>query len=270
MLNRIFISSDIEGTCGIAHWDETEIGKVDYDPFRRQMTREVTAACEGAVAGGSDGVFVKDAHDSARNLITTELPEGIQIFRGWGSDVHSMVSGLDASFSGLILTGYHSPSNTDGNPLAHTMNTQNTSVRLNGIQMSEMMMNIYAAAMYDVPALMITGDEGVCEMAKRLCPHIHTVPVNRGCGNGTISIHPADAVKRIRETAERAVAEGLRDPERFHIDLPNSFDVEIEYRHHSSARRAGFYPGARQIAPRTVRYSSDAYMDVLRFLLFCL
>ena len=39
MLNRIYISSDIEGTCGIANWDETEHGKSEYDPFRRQMTR---------------------------------------------------------------------------------------------------------------------------------------------------------------------------------------------------------------------------------------
>lgn len=38
MLNRIFLSADIEGTCGIAHWDETELGKPDYEPFRHQMT----------------------------------------------------------------------------------------------------------------------------------------------------------------------------------------------------------------------------------------
>ena len=46
MLNRIFLSADIEGTCGIAHWNETELGKPDYEPFRHQMTREVAAACE--------------------------------------------------------------------------------------------------------------------------------------------------------------------------------------------------------------------------------
>ncbi len=270
MLNRIFVSADIEGTCGIAHWDETELGKPDYEPFRRQMTREVAAACEGAFAGGSDGVFVKDAHDSARNLIPDELPEGIQLFRGWGSDIHSMVSGLDASFSGLILTGYHSSSNTDDNPLSHTMNLQNTSVRINGIQASEMLINTYAAALYDVPVLMITGDTGVCEAAKRISPHIYTVPVNTGCGNGSISIHPAEAVRRIRDTAEKAVREGLRSPERFHVDLPNKFDVEVEYRLHSLARRASFYPEVRQIGPRTVRFSTDAYYDVLRFFLFCL
>ena len=139
MMSRIYISADIEGTCGIAHWDETEIGKPDYEPFRRQMTAEVRAACEGAQAGGSDGVYIKDAHDSARNLIPSELPEGIQLFRGWGSDLHSMVSGLDASFSGVIFTGYHSSSNTDTSPLAHTMNLGNTSVRINGIQASEML-----------------------------------------------------------------------------------------------------------------------------------
>ena len=80
MLDRIFISSDIEGTCGICHWDETELGKADYEPFRRQMTAEVRAACEGAFAGGCDDILIKDAHDSARNLLPAELPQGVQIF----------------------------------------------------------------------------------------------------------------------------------------------------------------------------------------------
>ncbi len=270
MLNRIFISADIEGTCGIAHWDETEQGKQGYELFRRQMTCEVAAACEGAQAGGSDDVLVKDAHDSARNLLTDELPENVSIFRGWGSDVHSMVSGLDASFAGVMFTGYHSSSNTDTSPLCHTMNLDNVSVKINGIQASELVINAFAAAMYDVPVLMVTGDLGVCEQAKRLNPHIFTVPVQKGRGNGTVSIHPKEAVRRIRETAEQAVREGIEHPERFVIDMPNKFDVEIEYVKHFRARRAGFYPGAHQIGPRTVRYSSDAYLDVLRFFLFCL
>ena len=137
MLNRIFLSADIEGTCGIAHWDETELGKPDYEPFRHQMTREVAAACEGAFAAGCEDLLIKDAHDSARNLIPSELPERVSIFRGWGSDIHSMMSGIDASFTGAIFTGYHSSSNTDANPLSHTMNLDNVSIRINGIQASE-------------------------------------------------------------------------------------------------------------------------------------
>lgn len=270
MLNRIYISSDIEGTCGIAHWDETELGRGEHEYFRRQMTAEVKAACEGAIAGGGDDVFVKDAHDSGRNLIPTELPESVSIFRAWGSDIHSMVSGLDASFAGVIFTGYHSSSNTDTNPLSHTMNLNNVSIRINGIQASELVINAFAAAHYDVPLLMVTGDVGVCEQAKRLNPNIVTVPVSRGRGNGSISIHPAEAVRRIRAGAEQAVKEGIAHPEKFKIELPNKFDVEVEYVKHANARRASFYPGVRQTGARTVSFSSDAYYEVLRFFMFCL
>lgn len=270
MLDRIFISSDIEGTCGICHWDETELGKTEYEPFRRQMTAEVSAACEGAFAGGCDDILIKDAHDSARNLLPTELPQNIQIFRGWGSDIHSMMSGIDASFAGAIFTGYHSPSNFDTSPLAHTMNTQNCSIKINGIQTSELVINAFVCAMYDVPLLMVAGDVGVCEQAKRLNPNIYTVPVQRGCGNGTISIHPAESVRRYRETAEKAVREGIANPDKFKIDMPNKFDVEVEFVKHAKARRASFYPGVRQTGARSVLFSSDAYYEVLRFFMFCL
>ena len=48
---QIYISADIEGTCGIADWSETERKTMDdYRPFQQQMTREVAAACAGAVA----------------------------------------------------------------------------------------------------------------------------------------------------------------------------------------------------------------------------
>ena len=208
-MKRIFISSDIEGTCGIAHWDETELRKPDHARFARQMTREASAACEGAFAAGADDILIKDAHDSARNLLPEELPEGISIFRGWGSDIHSMMSGIDESFAGCFFTGYHSSSNTDQNPLSHTFNTRNTSIRVNGIQTSEMLMNAYSAALYDVPVLLVTGDLGVCEQAKALLPGVYTVPVSRGRGNGSISIHPAEAVRRIREATGKKVIKAI-------------------------------------------------------------
>ena len=44
-MKKIFISADIEGTSGIAHWNETERTiPHDYDYFAGQMTREVAAA----------------------------------------------------------------------------------------------------------------------------------------------------------------------------------------------------------------------------------
>ena len=42
---KIFISSDMEGTCGIVDWQETDKGKDLYERFAAQMSREVAAAC---------------------------------------------------------------------------------------------------------------------------------------------------------------------------------------------------------------------------------
>ena len=124
---KVFISADIEGTCGITDWAETERCTMDdYKPFQKQMTREVKAACKGALDAGVGEIFLKDAHDSARNIDAAELPECIRILRGWTGDPLSMMSGLDRDDYGAVLfTGYHAWASCPGNPLSHTNNLKN-------------------------------------------------------------------------------------------------------------------------------------------------
>ena len=136
---QIYISADIEGTCGIADWSETERKTMDdYRPFQQQMTREVAAACAGAVAAGAEDILLKDAHDTARNLDPTALPRETRILRGWTGDPLSMMSGLDsAPFGAVLFTGYHAWAACPGNPLSHTMNLGNEYVAINGVRASE-------------------------------------------------------------------------------------------------------------------------------------
>ena len=150
-MKKFYISADIEGTCGIADWSETEPGHPLYDYFARQMSREVAAACEGCFDAGADDVLVRDAHDTARNIRPDMLPERTRIFRGWENHPYSMMSGIDASFAGAIFTGYHSGAGMNTNPLSHTMNCQNNTVKLNGEICSELMMNCLTASMVGVP-----------------------------------------------------------------------------------------------------------------------
>ena len=267
MARKIFLSCDIEGTCGIAHWDETERGKPDYVRFAAQMSKEVQAACEGALAGGAEELLVRDSHDAARNIDPAMLPEQARIFRGWGSDPYSMMSGLDESYAGAMFTGYHSAAGWSGNPLSHTMNTQNVFVKVNGEDTSELMINALTASMFGVPTLMVTGDRMLCEWFQTKVPAAVTVPVNEGVGNGAISIHPEKALRLIREGAEKAMA---LDPKQCLYPMPEHFVAEINYRQHFRARSAGWYPGAKQVDERTVRYESDDWMDVLKFFHFCL
>ena len=260
---KLFISADIEGTAGITLWDETENGHSRYPYFAEQMTREVNAACEGAMAAGCDDILVKDAHDSACNLNPAGLPEEVRIFRGWGSDILSMMAGLEPGYDGVFFTGYHSGAGMDTNPLSHTMNTRNNWVRINGIIAPELMINSLTAAYFGVPVRLVTGDKGLCDWMKAIQPGVETVAVSEGRGRGSISIHPRKAQRLIREAAERAMRKPAAE---CMFPLPDHFRVEISFKEHYRAKNGAGYPGVIQTGPAEVAYEADDWMDALRML----
>lgn len=264
---KLMISADIEGTCGICHWDETEKNHPDYAYFSEQMTREVNAVCEAALESGKvEDILIKDAHDSARNLHPEMLPESIRLLRGWEGAPGGMMAGVKEC-EAVAMTGYHSAAYTDGNPLAHTSNLQNQYVRINGKDASEFMINAYMAAYYHVPVLFLSGDKALCEAARELCPNIVTVPVSEGCGGGSVSLHPGEAVRRIKEGMMEALK---KDLEEYRITLPEHFHVEIEFKEFVRAKKGSYYPGAQRTGSKAVSFDTDDFYEVLRFFLFVL
>ncbi|MDD3748050.1 MAG: M55 family metallopeptidase [Candidatus Bipolaricaulis anaerobius] len=262
---KVYVSADIEGIAGVTHWDETEIGKPGYEAPRRQMAAEVRAACEGAAQAGAREILVKDAHDTGRNLTPADLPPGTELHRGWASHPLAMVEGLDPSFAGLLLVGYHAPAGSVGSPLAHTLSPQLHAVTINDRPASELLLVAHSAAYVGVPLLFVSGDAETCAEAQRLNPHIITTAVKRGVGGATVSVDAGRAVEGIR-TGVTAALTG--DPARCLIALPERFSVGITYRDHPPAYRASFYPGASLTGPRSVGFSASDFLDVLRFLMF--
>lgn len=266
---KAFISADIEGTCGIVHWDETErTHPGDYAPYQKQMTREVVAACEGIIAADKGvQILVKDAHDSARNLDPAAFPECVRVMRGWTGDPLSMMSGIDAGDYGAVLfTGYHAWASSSGNPLSHTMSLGNEYVTLNGVRMSEFLMNAYTAGYYGVPVVFLSGDKALCEFAEEFIPGIVTVPVNEGHGGAVVSMHPDAAVRAIREGAKKAI----KNAHNCFVPLPELFEMTVRFKDHRVAYSKSFYPGATLEDGKNVCFSSDDWFEMLRFSHFVL
>ena len=265
-MKKLFVSADIEGTCGIAHWDETSRNRPDYAAYARQMTREVAAACEGALEAGVEHILVRDAHDSARNLDAGLLPRQVEIIRGWAPDPLCMMHGIDERFSAAVFTGYHDAAGTGSNPLAHTMDTNLVWFTLNGDTVSEALLNTYAAAYYGVPLAAVTGDQGVCDRMREMIPNLTIVPVNRGKGGAVRSIHPDEAVKRIREGVYKALKNNLEGnlPR-----IPERLEAKLRFREVQRAFRASFYPGMRTLDSHTIRFETDDYYELLRMVHFC-
>ena len=265
---RLFISSDIEGTCGICDWDETRLAHPEYyNRFADQMTKEVASACRAAEDSGViDGILIKDAHGPARNLRLQDLPRSVELFRGWEGRPCGMMAGVEEA-DVVAMTGYHSSAFSLGSPLAHTNNLQNQWVKLNGAYASEFMINSYAAAYYGKPVIFVSGDEALCEHAKSLIPDIETAPVLKGRGGATVSIHPEVAVEMIYEKMAAALS---KDVSRCLPKLPDHFTAEIQFKEMPRAVRGQYYPGAKLTDPKTVRFESDDYFEILRFFFFVL
>jgi D-amino peptidase len=265
---KVFLSADMEGTCGIVSWPETErTSPMDYTPAQKQMTREVAAACRGALSAGAEEVLVKDAHDSARNIDPAGLPRGIKMNRSWSGDLLSMMSGLDQDkYGAVFFTGYHAWAGCPGNPLSHTMNGRNDHVTLNGVMCSEFLINAYTAGYFGVPVALVTGDKALCDFARSLIPAITTVPVNEGRGGSATSIHPDEAVERI----EAAAAQAVKNAPQCIVPMPDHFHMEIDFVHHQMAYSKSFYPGAVLKDDKFVCFDSDDWYEVLRFCHFVL
>ncbi|WP_054007800.1 M55 family metallopeptidase [Cypionkella psychrotolerans] len=262
---EIFISTDIEGTAGIAHWDEAERSHADYEEFRDLMTGEVLAACEGALAAGATEVVIKDAHDSGQNLALNRLPENVKIMRGWSGHPDAMMFGIDPSFAAAIYTDYHSKAVFQANPLAHSTNLRISRLILNGEVASEFTMNSLTAARHTVSSVFLSGDAEMCRHAVALVPGIHTVATLEGFGRASLSISPARARQAIRDGVEKALktASSHRTPA-----AGGPFEISLEFVTPSDAWRSSFYPGAYLNSPRAVGFKGDTIFEIQRALRF--
>lgn len=265
---KLFISSDIEGTTGITAWDETDWGSARNSYFLSQMTREVCAACDGAVEAGCSEIWVKDAHDSARNIIPDGLPEQAKLLRGWIGDLHCMMGGINRDkFDAAAMTGYHSWASGEGNPLSHTMTTSVYQVKINGTLAPEFMINSYIAGYYNIPVVFLSGDKALCEFAKTLIPAITTVAVNEGIGKGVLSINPKLAVRMIKEGMYSALS---GDISKCAVEMPDTFTMDITYRNHGDAFQYANYPGVERLSTTENRFKANDWFEVMKYMNYTL
>lgn len=262
---KIYISVDIEGITGVTDWSETRLGEAEHKVARLQMTNEALAACEGAIQAGAREVYIKDAHDSARNMDITKFPKEAKLIRGWTGEPASMLVALDESFDAAIFIGYHSASGEEGNPLAHTINHNVLmNMKLDGEIASEFTLNAYVAAERGVPVVFVSGDKMLCENVKNIVPEIETVAVKQGIGGATINISPEKACESIKD----GVVKSLGNIEKCKLEVKRNIHVEMNYKEHLMANKAMYYPGVKRTGPLTVEYTAETMEEVMRTRIF--
>jgi len=246
---KIYISVDMEGCSGVTHGEHTSEAGNDYQIARRYMTGETNAAVEGALAAGATEVIINDAHggNGHRNILLHELHPDARLVVGAPKDLSQMAA-IDASFDAVLFVGYHVREDAYG-MVSHSYNSRVVNeLRINGELVGETALNAYIAGHFEVPVVMVAGDQYTAEEAEALLPWIQTAVVKETIGhNAAICLHPDRARKRIRDATERALSQ-LDMAKPLIADTPVTFDLMTKDK--AMADAAEGIPGIRRMGPR--------------------
>jgi len=259
---KVFISVDMEGISGIIHWDECSSRGSDYPLFRKLMTQEANAAIEGAQAAGAIEILVRDAHGSMRNILPDLLHPEAELLRDWSGGPLIMMEGIDETFDAVIFLGYHARAGTPNAVLEHNMTLSFLDVVLNGKKMPEAGINGAIAGHFGVPVVLIAGDLAVTHQARELFGDIETVVVKEGIGQAGKMLHPQKAQEMIKKKTEKALKR-LKDFKPYKLNSP--YTMEITFTDEKSANRVSWIPGAKRSGDRSVSFTSNDFMEVLKF-----
>lgn len=259
---KVFISVDMEGVCGVIHWEDVSRNGLDYGLFRRLMTEETNAAVEGALAAGATEILVRDSHGSGRNILPDLLHPKTELIRDWSGGILSMMEGIDETFDAVIFVGYHARANTPDATLDHTYSGRTYEVVLNGRKMPEGGMNAFIAGTFGVPIAMVAGDLALCKQAQELFGDVVIAPVKEGIGNAAKMLHPTKARELIKAKATEALKR-VKDFKPF--AFPPPYVLEITYKDEKRANEVSWLPGAKRVSPTKVTYTSNDPVDILKF-----
>ena len=226
---KILIAADMEGISGLTAWEQVMPGKPDYDRFRRLMTEDVNAAVRGAFDAGAKEVLVTDGHNTGSNILIEELDSRASLNTGSPSPL-AMVQGVD-EVDGVIYVGYHARAGSPDGILDHTWSsTTVANVWLNDILVGEYGLNAAVAGHFDVPILMVTGDQTACEQTVELLGDLETVVVKHATGRCSAECLPPKVTQgMIQKAAAQAVSRLAKHkaPEPFVLDEPILVSVEF-------------------------------------------
>ncbi|MDD5483090.1 MAG: M55 family metallopeptidase [Kiritimatiellae bacterium] len=203
---KYMVRCDLEGASGIVSYSQAEPGKAEYAIGREMFMHDLLALLKGLREGGADEVVVYDEHCDGRNIDLVRLPVYAKAICGKPPYRAGWAGGLDETFAGLILLGFHSKAGTADGLLPHTYEWDIANLVLNGVSIGEIGMEAAIAGDFGVPAIMMAGDAAGAREAQALLPGIVGVPVKEGRSEtGAACLAPALTAGMIRKAAMKAM-----------------------------------------------------------------
>jgi D-amino peptidase len=227
MSRQIMIRCDLEGVTGVVSYDQAEPGKPEYSTGQRWFMGDLLAVIEGLRQGGADFVWIYDEHCSGRNVDLAALPDSCAVICGKPPYRGDWAGGLDGSFEGLVLLGFHSKYGTPGGLLHHSYELDIRDLRLNGVSVGEIGMEAAIAGDYGVAVLLVAGDSAGVAEAQALLPGVAGVTVKESISATGGACYPAVVTTARLRAAAAQVMRSRPAVRPLRFDSPVRLEVEL-------------------------------------------
>jgi len=205
---KIYILTDLEGVTGVFKWRQArEKDTPDFQDAMRLLMGDIAAVADGLHQAGATKIFVLDGHDGGNNFIPACMVPGVRYVTGYPRA--RLLYGLDETCAGAVLLGYHAMNGTPDGVLHHTQSSlAESKYWYDDVERGEIYQHAVIAGHYNVPVMLVTGDEAACREARAtLDDDLPTVAVKKGIGREAAVLLAAEETRPLLvEGARRAVA----------------------------------------------------------------
>lgn len=206
---KIYVITDLEGISGVFRFAQT---REKDTPLNIQACEyfmgDVAAVIHGLRDAGATEIVVQDGHGS-QAVIPHLMDPGAKYITGNPKSGPGNLWGLDRSFAGVVMVGFHAMMGTPDGVLNHTQSSKTENrYWYNGVESGELAQNGAIAGFFGVPPIMVSGDEATCREAQKFFgSNCITVAVKQGISREAAVLYPfQETRKALYEGARRAIA----------------------------------------------------------------
>ncbi|HEY5912281.1 MAG TPA: M55 family metallopeptidase [Verrucomicrobiae bacterium] len=217
---KVYVVTDLEGISGVYQFAQT---RETETPLARQAREyfmdDVAAVVRGLRAGGATEVLVLDGHGN-QAVIPDLMEPGAKYLTGRPRP--GVLTGLDDTYVGLVMLGFHAMMGTPDGVLNHTQSSKSENrYWYNGVESGELVQTAAVAGHFGVPPILVTGDEATCREAERFFGKtVVTVAVKKGVARESAVLYPFEETRRALYRGARRAMAAIPRCRPYRLDLP--------------------------------------------------
>ena len=253
---KIYVNTDLEGISGVYKFAQT---REKDTPLNIQACEyfmgDLAAVVKGLKDGGADEIVVLDGHGS-QCIIPHLMVPGAKYITGLPRPGAGNLSELDSTFSGIVMLGFHAMMGTPDGVLNHTQSSRSENrYWYNGVESGELAQNALISGNYNVPFIMVTGDDATCREAHRFFGHdLVTVSTKKGLSREAAVLYPFEETRKALYEGARKAVSLISVCKPYQIDMP----IKVKMQHLKTE------PGSTGTEVATVDWVSEDALHILR------